>query len=81
MVIMAGCKKKMNLQDYLDLGDKYLTETNYEEAIVAFTKAIELDPKNPEGYKGLANVYAAAERYEDALDTLEQGLEEIEDDS
>ena len=58
MVIMAGCKKKMNLQDYLDLGDKYLTETNYEEAIVAFTKAIELDPKNPEGYKGLANVYA-----------------------
>lgn len=81
MVIMAGCKKKMNFQDYLDLGEKYLTETNYEEAIVAFTKAIELDPKNPEGYKGLANVYVAAERYEDALDTLEQGLEEIEDDS
>ena len=40
ILLVAGCKKKMTIQDYLDLGEKYLTEANYEEAIVAFTKAI-----------------------------------------
>ena len=25
-VLLAGCKKKMNFQQYLDLGDKYLLE-------------------------------------------------------
>ena len=42
ILLVAGCQKKMTVQDYLDLGEKYLIEANYEEAIVAFTKAIEV---------------------------------------
>ena len=49
LVLLAGCGKKLSLQEYLDLGDKYLTESNYEKAIVAFTKAIELEPKSMKG--------------------------------
>ena len=57
LVLLAGCGKKLSLQEYLDLGDKYLTESNYEKAIVAFTKAIELEPKAVKAYEGLADVY------------------------
>lgn len=57
--LVAGCKKKMTIQDYLDLGEKYLTEANYEEAIVAFTKAIEIDPKQAAAYEKRAEVYTA----------------------
>ena len=59
LVLFAGCKKKMTLHDYLDLGDKYLTEANYEEAIIAFTKAMEIDPKQAAAYEKRAEVYTA----------------------
>lgn len=59
LVLLSGCQKKMTVQDYLDLGDKYLTEANYEEAIVAFTKAIEIDPKQAVYYEKRADVYTA----------------------
>lgn len=32
-------------QEQYDLGVRYLSEGNYEEAILAFTAAIEIDPK------------------------------------
>ena len=59
---------------------KYLSEGSYEEAIIAFTAAIEIDPKRPEAYVGRGDAYvgsasaleaanqpdAAAERYASA---------------
>ena len=74
LIFTAGCQKQMTLQDYLNLGDKYLTETNYEKAIVAFTKAIELEPKAMKAYEDLANAYIKTEKYDKAKETLEQGI-------
>ena len=34
-------------QEQYDLGIRYLSEGNYQEAILAFTAAIEIDPKRP----------------------------------
>ena len=42
-------------QEQYDLGQRYLTDGNYEEAILAFTAAIEIDPKRPEAYLSLAS--------------------------
>ena len=39
---------------------RYLNESNYEEAILAFTQAIEIDPKNVEGYLGRAEACVSA---------------------
>lgn len=75
LVLFAGCKKKMTFQDYLDLGDKYLLELNYEEAAVAFNKAIELEPRDPQSYLKLAKVYDAKEDYEMAVQILMQGYD------
>ena len=44
-------------QEQYDLGVRYLSEGNYEEAIIAFTAAIDIDPKQPDAYLGLADVY------------------------
>lgn len=44
-------------QEQYDLGVRYLSEGNYEEAIIAFTAVIEIDPKNIDAYLGRANAY------------------------
>lgn len=64
-----------------DLGVRYLSEGNYEEAILAFTAAIEIDPKRPEAYKQLAEVYYALGEDEKAENILRQGYEETGDNS
>ena len=45
-------------QEQYDLGVRYLSEGNYEEAIIAFTTAIEIDTKRAEGYIGRGDAYA-----------------------
>lgn len=72
LILIAGCQKKMSFQDYLDLGDKYLLELNYEEAIVAFGKAIELEPRELGAYEKLADVYVTQDDTAQALETLKQ---------
>ncbi len=68
--LLCACSKpvpiEVQIQEQLDLGNKYLTEMNYEQAVIAFTKAIELDEKNIAAYEGLGSVYMAQENYEDA---------------
>ena len=44
-------------QEQYDLGTKYLEEGNYAEAVLAFTAAIEIDPKRPEAYMGRGDAY------------------------
>ena len=56
-----------------DLGVRYLSEGNYEEAIIAFTAAIEIDPKQPKIYDRLATAYELAGDDEAALRTLLDG--------
>ena len=46
---------------------RYLSEGNYEEAIIAFTAAIEIDAKRPEGYIGRGDAYTLSGDTEDNL--------------
>ena len=72
---LAACGEKApTWQGQYDLGQKYLTEGNYEEAILAFTAAIEIDPKRPEAYLSLADAYEASGDPDAARKTLEDGL-------
>lgn len=53
-------------QEQYDLGVRYLEEGNYEEAIIAFTAAIEIDPRHPEAYIGRGDAYFARDDYPSA---------------
>lgn len=66
---------------YLELGRKYLLEENYEEAIVAFAKAIEIDPKRVEAYEKIADAYIGLGDEEKALEYLNKGYELIKAES
>ena len=58
-------------QEQYDLGMRYLSDGNYEEAIIAFTAAIKIDSKRPEAYSGLANTYIAMGDYDKAAGVWE----------
>lgn len=78
--LLGGCgSAETTWQEQYDLGVRYLSEGNYEQAVIAFTAAIEIDPKRPETYLGRAQAYvglggseenleAARADYETALD-------------
>ena len=66
-------------QEQYDLGIRYLSEGNYEEAIIAFTAAIEIDPKQADAYIGLADVYTAQGDRDKAEEILKRGMDEATD--
>ena len=49
--------QKPTWQEQYDLGVRYLSEGNYQEAIIAFTTAIEIDPKQAPAYVGRGDAY------------------------
>lgn len=66
-------------QEQYDLGVRYLSEGNYEEAIIAFSAAIEIDPKPYAAYIGLADSYIGLGDYDQAKDILLSALETVND--
>ncbi len=58
MASICACGEKApTWQEQYDLGVRYLEEGNYEEAVIAFTAAIEIDPKQAPAYAGRGDVY------------------------
>ena len=77
--LLAGCGKSVEKQiaEQLDLGNKYLTEADYEQAIVAFNKVIGLDPKVLEAYEKVAEAYIKQDNPEQAYSYVEQAFDVI----
>lgn len=75
----GGQSTESTWQEQYDLGVRYLSEGNYEEAIIAFTAAIEIDAKQGEAYLGVAEAYVALGDIDSAIDMLEQGYEQSHD--
>ena len=71
---LVACGGKGTWQEQYDLGMRYLNEGNYQEAVIAFTAAIEIDPKRPEAYLGLADAYIGAGDLDAARKVLKDGL-------
>ena len=67
LLTACGQSGEAKWQEQYDLGVRYLSEGNYQEAIVAFTAAIEIDPKRPEAYVGRGDTYALSGDTEDNL--------------
>ena len=84
LLSLCACGKKETAttwQEQYDLGVRYLSDGNYEEAIIAFSAAIEIDPKRPEAYLGAAEAYIAKDDIEAARKVLKDGLEVTGDQS
>ena len=78
LVLLTACGQSApTWQEQYDLGVRYLSEGNYEEAIIAFTVAIEIDPKRAEAYIGLADAYTGQGDMEKAQAVLEKAIEAV----
>ncbi len=75
MPVIAKSNTEKKYHEQLDLGNKYLSELDYEQAIASYEAAILINPKGTDAYLGLASVYEGLEDYETALDVLHEGLE------
>lgn len=74
-VFFFSGSKGRELKKCLNLGQQYLTEMNYDQAIASFKKALELDPLSADAYLGMAEVYREIGDLEKAEKTLETGIE------
>ena len=76
---LAACQKQPSWQEQYDLGMRYLTESNYQEAIIAFTAAMKVNPQQVDTYVYLAQVYLASGDPETAQQILTQGYDVTRD--
>jgi len=74
LVLFLPKKGTPTWQEQYDLGVRYLSEGNYEEAIIAFNAAIEIDPRREDAYLAMADVYIEQKSYDEALSVLNQGI-------
>jgi len=67
VVSLCACGQKApTWQEQYDLGMRYLEERNYEEAVIAFTAAIEIDPKQAPAFVGRGDAYVgSASKYDE----------------
>lgn len=80
---MSGCadtQQELTVDELISLGEKYLLDLNYEQALVQFNKVIEIEPMNARGYTGAAEAYMGLEKFDEAVAVLQKGLEQTEDD-
>ena len=75
-LLIRKISSSKKVAELLDLGNKYLIEQDYEQAIVTFQEVISIEPKCEEAYLGLADVYVAMGNYNRAFDTLQKGYEQ-----
>lgn len=80
--VVAVPKAKAGKQ--LALGDKYISEMDYENAVLAYREAIQIDPRNEKAYLALADAYIsladkclAEGDKEGAIRYLNKGIKEI----
>ena len=80
VLLIPTSAKAKKVEEQLNLGAKYLSELDYEQAIVAYEAVIKIDPKCEEAYLALADIYIATGDFEKAEDILKQAEEAIGED-
>ena len=65
LAVVSGCGVKApTWQEQYDLGVRYLSEGKYEEAVIAFTAAIEIEPKQAAAFVGRGDAYFKIGKYD-----------------
>lgn len=76
MTLTSCASTEERWQEQYDLGIRYLAEGNYEEAIIAFTAAIEIDPNQALAYVGRGDAYIGFGETEENLAAAQADYEQ-----
>lgn len=77
-VAVRGGNKKRLVLELLSTGVRYVNELRYEDAIIAFEKVIEIEPKNITAYLGLTDAYEGLNKPEKAIKVLQKAAKILE---
>jgi tetratricopeptide (TPR) repeat protein len=69
-------KPSLNIKDLIGIGAQLAKDEKYDDAVLAFTKAIETDPKQPSLYAYRADAYMKLKKYNEATADLDKAIEE-----
>ena len=78
--VLAACSKPLSTlsaTELLEIGEKYLLELDYEQALVQFLKVIEVEPMNPRGYTGAADSYSGLGQQVESINIVRSGIQTI----
>jgi len=63
------------MEDYVSQGVAYYKKAQYEQAIAAFNKALEINPRNADAYMGRGRAYELKGEYDKAIADHGKALE------
>ena len=72
LIFMTACGNQW--QHHYELGMQYLSDGNYEEAIIEFEAAIKIDDKRVDAYIGQADAYIGKQDYVSAKQAIEAAI-------
>ena len=79
VILLCACNSGPDqlelFNEKLELAYQYISEQNYEQAILVFNEIIEIDPKNANAYMGIADAYTEMGDTEKAAEILQAGYE------
>lgn len=75
--IWRGQKQEKEYRDQVASGDRYLEEMDYENAEAAYQAAISIQPKDPEPYRALIDLYLQQGEPDKAVETARQAQEAV----
>ena len=81
ILVKTSGNKENEYNEKLSLGQRYLSELNYEQAIISFNEAINIDPKKEEAYLLLAETYVKKGDIDKAVEVLEKSKKEVNSDN
>lgn len=74
--LLTGCSAIVDyrVNHQLDLGNKYLLEFEYDKAMLAYSKALQIEPRQMKAYKGLSDVFTAQNDIDSSINVLKKGI-------
>ena len=78
--LFASSSGSIRTRRKLNLGNQYLDELKYEEALALFQEVINIDPKNVDAYLGVVETYIRQNDFETGLNYARMGYENTGDE-
>lgn len=72
VLLIAGCVE--DPADWKSRGDQLLSTDHFEDAVLAYDRALEIDPADPVVWNNRGVALARLERYEEAVESYDHAL-------
>ena len=67
--------RRASIEEQFRIAAEYIAELDYDSALLAFNRVLEIDPKNVEAYLKIADIHIVKEDPDAALQALQTALE------